>query len=388
MNNKSTHPPPWGIIIASFVNKCGSMGMLAIPMLLIEKNFSSNESTLAMGIIKITAPIATFFSGHILEKIGATAVLQLSFIISSISFALISMSNSVITVGFFGALGSISNSLFNPSSRDLIKNISKEGHLRISNSYLRMSSNLGQFVSSLIGMMIAYSGLWILFIFDSLTSFIAFLIGLKVLPRNLVAEGYDRKQEDAEKENAGGVEPGFLFHTILVTCYLFLYELSFIAFSALSKIHLGERGVQGLATVLLINTLICGVMAVPAAKLVTNPKKSIPLGLFFTILAPIIYLRGPNSFVILSLAAFLLTIGEILIAVFSQTLLLQNSHGKKGRILYGRSLAIQHLGRFIAGITLFPLVVHGTSPTQVFLVAGSFGILAFFSTPKSFFEKN
>ncbi|HAZ12201.1 MAG: hypothetical protein A2X86_03100 [Bdellovibrionales bacterium GWA2_49_15] len=383
MYSKSRDKFPVGLVVSTFVNKCGNMGLQLLPMLLIEKNFSVSTASFIMGATKSVAPLGSFFSGNIIVFLGAKFVLLATFLLSAVTMGFIPFINSPFFLGLFAITANFAATIYNPVARSIIKETFPPLQLKKYLAWLRSASNLGQVVSSAMAIFLGKMGLMILFVFDSFTSLLAFFIG-----RMAIQNPKSVKQPDVSGDAGQSfIAEGYYTYTILMAVYFFVYELGFLSFSALAKINFGDQGISAFGIVMIINTFLCGGLAVPAARYLSSGKIWITVGFILTILGPLVLTFLPKTILVLSLGAFLLTLGEILVAVFSQTLLLQNCGGKLGQIHYGRGLTIQKTGNFLAGVILFPVVVYGQTPWLPFLLA----VIVFFAIlvliPRSFFHK-
>ncbi len=382
MNTASTNKFPIGLVVASFVNKCGNMGLQLLPMLLIEKQFNVATSSFIMGASKSVGPIASFFSGNIIIFLGTKFVLLASFILSAIVMGLLPFINSSFLIGVLAVAANLATNLFNPVARDLVKQASSPQDLKKQLAWLRTASNLGQVVSSAITIFTGKLGLIIFFMFDAITSVFAFIIAKLTIHLPALS----LKNEAEEKSAPSFITRGYYTYTLLLAIYYFVYELGFLSFSAMAKTNFGDRGISAFGVAMIINTFLCGTLAVPAARYLNSAKIWIPVGFILTVLGPLLFTLLPKTILLLAVCAFLITMGEILMAVFSQTLLLQNCGGKMGQIHYGRGLTIIKMGNLLAGIILFPVVVYGHTPWSPFFLSVFIFFAILFFIPRSFFS--
>lgn len=358
------------------------MGLQLLPMLLIEKNFNVSTSSFIMGATKLVGPVGSFFSGNIIVFFGTKFVLLATFLLSALSMGLIPFLNSPFFLGLMAITASFASTIYNPVARNIIKETCPPLQLKKQLAWLRSASNLGQVVSSAMAILSGKMGLIILYIFDSFTSLLAFFLG-----KFYVKTQVKKLENDNQLVDPGEsfIAEGYYTYTLLLAVYFFVYDLGLMSFSALAKINFGDKGVSAFGVAMIINTFLCGTLAIPAAKHLNSAKIWIATGLILTILGPLVLTFLPKTILVLAFAAFLLTLGEILVAVFSQTLLLQNCGGKLGQIHYGRGLTIQKMGNFLAGVILFPVVVYGHSPWIPFLLALLIFFAILFLIPKNFF---
>ncbi|MBI2520746.1 MAG: MFS transporter [Bdellovibrio sp.] len=383
MNSQSQDKFPLGLVVSSFVNKCGNMGLQLLPMLLIEKNFTVSTASFIMGFTKSVAPLGSFFSGNIIVFLGAKFVLLTTFILSAISMGLIPFLHSPFLLGLFAVTANFAATIYNPVARNIIKETCPPLQLKKYLAWLRSASNLGQVVSSAMAIFLGKMGLMILFLFDAVTSLMAFFIGRIYIQNNKS----DKRHDVINDSGQSFIAEGYYTYTLLMAVYFFIYELGFLSFSAMAKLNFGDKGISAFGIAMIINTFLCGTLAVPAARYLSSGKIWITVGFILTVLGPLVLTFLPKTILVLAFGAFLITSGEILVAVFSQTLLLQNCGGKIGQIHYGRGLTIQKTGNFLAGVILFPVVVYGATPWLPFLLAVIIFFVILTLIPKNFFRK-
>lgn len=288
------------------------------------------------------------------------------------------------SVGVAAALANFSATTFNPTARDLLKRMCLPIQLKNHLAWLRAASNLGQVVSSGVAILAGKMGILVLLLFDSITSLIAFFVGWKTLP----PDSKQIESTDSGQIKLQAISHGFYIYTFSMAGYFFIYELGFLSLSALSKIYFPDSGVAIFGMAMFINTLLCGTLSVVAANKLKNPRVWLPIGIIFTAFGPLMLYLFPKSIWVVVISAFFLTTGEILLAGFVQILLMQNSSGKLGVIHYGRSLMIQKMGNLLAGLILFPFIIHGNYPWLPITLALILCFSIYSFIPRTFFEKN
>lgn len=364
---------PWALVISSFINKSGEMAMSLLPMLLIERQLSATESSLILGAAKGARTIGLLAGGLLSDAVGFRVVILASYLTGFLGFTVLPYLASPILIGVFSMIAQFGSSLFPASARALVREM-KEIELKKSMAWLRTASNLGQVVSSLVSIAFGSLGLLIPFLFDGMTSLAAFSIGLFTL-----RDPQSKEQESGEAT----VETGYYLYSLALACFYFVYELGFLSFSGFGKLALGDGGIRAFGVVLLVNTLLCGVLAVPAAHFFHRPSRSLGLGFALVTLGMMMVTVLPKTILCFVICSLIMTIGEIIFSVHAQTLLMTNSRGKTNRH-YGFSLLIQSSGRLAAGVVLFPLVLTAAYPSLPFVVAFGVFFLLMAKLPREF----
>ncbi len=367
---------PWALVVSTFINKSGEMAMNLFPMLLIEHHFTTSGATLTMGLVKTAQVTGLYFGGLLCDYFGYRYLILAAFLSGAIGFTSIPFLKSTLLITCLGVFAQFGAALFNASARSMIRETSGSV-LKQNMAWLRMASNLGQVISALLGIVFGSIGLIFPFLVDGVTSFFAFVVGvfaLKDPPR------------ESESEKKGMVHKGFFIYTFALVFFFFIYDLGTLSFSGFAKMSLGSNSIQAFSIVMLVNTFICGTLAVPAARLFRNPKKAILMGSVTVAVGMILLVSLPKTIPYFALCALIMTCGEVVWGVYAQTLLLANSTGRSSRH-YGLSLMIQTLGRFAAGVCVFPFVLRAEFPVIPFLV-GLIGFMFFYlKVPKEFMDR-
>lgn len=366
---------PWALIISSFINKSGELAISLLPMLLIERQVTTSEASMIMGLTKAAQMGGFYFGGLLSDFFGYKAIILASYFLGFLGFTLLPFLRSNILITFFAICAQFGSSLFNPSSRALVKELSGPS-LKTNMAWLRTASNLGQVVSSIFGIILGPLGLIIPFLVDGITSFLALVIGFFAL---------QNAKTNLPHSNGDSItQKGYYLYSIGLAFFYFIYELGFLSFSGFGKLALGNDGIRAFGVVLLVNTFLCGILAVPAAHLFHKPKKSLVIGFLLISFGMLLLTLLPKTILFFALCSLIMTVGEVVFSVHAQTLLLVNSSGKSNKH-YGISLMIQSMGRFMAGVALFPFVLTSNYPSLPFILA-PFGFLAvMLLLPKDFF---
>ena len=367
---------PWSLVVSSFINKSGEIAISLLPMLLIERNVSTAGASLILGATKAAQMGGFFVGGFLSDIVGFRLIILTSYLFGFIGFTALPFLRSNFLIAIFAVLAQFGSALFSPSARALIREMSGLA-VKKSMDWLRTSSNLGQVISSIMGIVLGHLGLLIPFLVDGLTSLAAFCIGIFTL---------ENPKVEHEKVAKGSVEKGYYLYSVGLAFFYFIYELGFLSFSGFGKLALGNNGIRAFGVVLLVNTFFCGILAVPASSFFHKPQKSIPVGLLLVALGMLLLTVFPKTILFFGICSLIMTLGEIIFSVHAQTLLLVNSSGKSSKH-YGLSLMIQSLGKLMAGLALFPLVLMSDHPSIPFVLGPLFFLIIFFALPKAFLRR-
>jgi MFS family permease len=373
---KRSHEVPWALVVSSFINKSGEMAISLLPMLLIDRNFSATESSVILGSTKAAQMGGLFVGGFLSDVIGFRFIILTSYFLGFVGFTTLPFLRSNLLITVFSVLAQFGSSLFGPSARSLVRETSGVA-VKKSMAWLRTSSNLGQVVSSILGIVLGPFGLLIPFLTDGLTSLAAFFVGIFTLKNPHVGPHPMQK---------GSVEKGYFLFSVGLAFFYFIYELGFLSFSGFGKLALGNGGIRAFGVMLLINTFLCGILAVPSTNIFHKPRKSLAIGFLLVALGMFLITIFPKTAFYFGVCSLIMSAGEVIFNVHAQTLLLVNSNGKSSRH-YGVSLMIQSLGKLAAGVALFPLVLTSNHPSLPFVLAPIGFFIVFIALPKDFIRR-
>src|SRR3990167_6786949 len=198
------------LVITSFVNKCGTIGLNLLPMLLVERQISAGDSSLVMTLVKVAAVGGLFLGGWTSDRLGMKKTILFSFIISGITLALIPFTPDLFTLTLASIVSSGAIAMFPAASRLLLVELVPFHLQQESIAWLRTALNFGQVVCYSIGTIFSRWGILILFLFDSCTSILAAGIGAKILPRLEVTQQKVSSVSSEEKPNSASWNMFFL----------------------------------------------------------------------------------------------------------------------------------------------------------------------------------
>lgn len=358
------------IILPYFINSCGTIGLTLLPMILVAENLSVKNSTIIMSSVKACVFFGAFIGGWVADRLGLRSSLIISFGLSGLGLGFLPWAHGVSLLLVFGCLAQFGTSMYGGQGRLLISDLLPKQDRQEAIGWLRMANNMGQIVSYSIGFFAAGLGFTALFLFDALTSFIAMIISAKKIPRSKevhAARAAQMAQGLAKKKD------WFLFvmTSVVIGGFSFLYELYIASTSARCEILFGSQGLKVFSKIMVINCVICTVMAVGAARRIRNPRWAFPLGIFLVGLGSYLTVISGAHESMLYLGAFVVTAGEIFFTALAAFVMIHvTPHSKNRGSMYGISLLIQNAGRVLGGAAAFPMVVHGAQPT-LFVASGS-----------------
>lgn len=366
------------LVVTSFINKCGTIGLNLLPMILVERQISARDSSLVMTLVKVATVGGIFLGGWASDRLGMKKTILSSFIISAVALALMPFSPTILTLTITSVAASGAIGMFPAAARLLLVELVPFQLQQESMGWLRTALNFGQVVCYSIGTIFSRWGIIILFLFDSFTSLLAAGIGAKILPRQGVTQQQTSSTPSEEKPTAVSWNMFFLC-AVIVAGYSFLYELYFVGAAAKYKLLFGDEALRIFSVIMLINTVLCSIFAVVAARSIKNPHFAFPVGIVLVAVGTVLAVSGTPSFPIICLGALVVTLGEIIFTALGMFMMIRMTPASKSRgSVYSFGMVIQHSGRILGAALAFPVIVHGSHPVP-FIVGSAAVILLLIS---------
>ncbi len=351
-----------------FINKCGTIGLNLIPMLLVEKHLKPSEAGLVMTIIKVTSVGGTFLGSYLCDDLGMKFTLLLSFLLAGIGLGGLPLFESLTALIIFACIAQLGHAMFSGPMRLLISEVVSPHEQQESWGWFRTANNLGQIISYSIGSLFSVYGIAMLMFFDAATSLIATVVGSKIIKNN---PHQDELHATTHPHYLSQNMKTFLAFAFVTGGFSCMYELFIVAVSANSKIYFGEMGVKIFSQTMLINTVICAIVAVPASKTIKNPRLAFPIGVVFMGIGSAIAFTAKSKLWMLFLGMFLVSIGEIFYTALSTYVLIRiTPKVKKKGTIFGIGLIFQPLGRIIGAGLAFPYIVYSPNVVALPLILG------------------
>lgn len=371
------------LMVPVFINKCGAMGLSLIPMLLVRKNLSVMDSSLVMSTIKLTSIGGSFLGGYFCDIFGLKFTLLLSFALSGIGLGLLPLFSGLFFLTLFASISQLGNAMFGGPMRLIFAERMEPRELQESWGWFRLSNNIGQIFSYGLG---SLSGIGIaaLMYFDCFTSLLAVVLGYKVIPR----ENYLQKMKQAHPAEKQTLDYSkiktFMIFAAVTGGFSLMYEMFMVSMAANSEIFFGYEGVKIFSQLFFFNTILCALVAVPAAKYIRNPRIAFPLGIIFMGLGSAIAFHAKYHISYLFLGVFFVSIGEIYFTALATYVLIRIAPNMKMKgSVFGLGLVFQPLGRIVGAGLAFPLIVHGKHHTLIPLLITIFVLgISFYILPE------
>lgn len=356
------------VLITSFVNKVCSLGMSLVPVLIVARHMSAAEGSLTLTCIKVASVVGTLAGGWMADWIGARRATLFSFV--CVTVGLLAMSADTDVVGFIGLIvaGMIAQygeSVSKIAIRLLITSSVDRSNQKQSLGWMRVANNLAQAVSFSIGAVAAGVGVAALLRLDAAMAFAAFVVGWFILPKDASREAIDGKGAEGVGDVARlSTAAPFIACCVFMFGWALLYDmfLSGIA-GRLELFHPGE-GLRWFSISMVINTIICTALAVPATNYMQRPSRVFAFGIAAVIVGLAVAVYGIALPWVVFIGVLVITLAEVALTALTQyTLIRLTPSTRREGTWFGAAMLVAQLGRLSGAALCFPWIITKTIPT-------------------------
>jgi MFS family permease len=360
------------VTLTSFINKSGQIGLSIIPILLVERQISSDQSAWIMGTIKATGLVGILLGGRSCDRFGLKTTLLLSFLISGLGLTALPFSLSALVLAALGCVAQLGTALYYASARLLITQLVPQNERREAIAWQRTANKLAQIISFSLGALFSHLGATILILFDAATSFLAAGVGGKLLPSSPPHQEEAPKSVTETKPSAPAIKRHHFYQcALIIASFSFLYQLYEVGAAAQCKVLFGAEGLAVFSKLMLINTVLCAFFSVVAARHLTRASVVMPIGLILQVIGLTFTFGGTPTPWTFYIGGFILTLGEIVFSTVAGIVLIHiTPPGARQGSTYSYGIFIQFAGRIAGGALAFPLLVGSAQPLLWIAIAG------------------
>lgn len=346
------------LTLTSFINKLGSIGMSYLPMMLIERNYSDTASSFVLGVAKASVIVGTLCGGLVSDRQTPRLAILLALVCSTLGYGLLPLSLSPFAMGFCAFIGGFGTGMFLSPIRMLLLYSVEKGERTRAIAWLRVANNGASIVAFGLGSLTSIFGLGAAFFLDSATSAAGFLLALRTVPRTMLS---GEESHDVAEVAPSSWPLKLILLVALTTLYSLVYELFLIVAAAKLKITFGNQGQAYFSYGMMINTLLCTLLAIYATDFFRHEMRAMRLGMILMLSGFMAFLFFYQNLVALFLIFTLITAGELAFVTHAQVKVMEMiPKGKRQNVFYSVTLVVQNSGRFVAGLLAFPLFVNGS----------------------------
>ena len=376
----------WILFAANLVNRAG---MMVLPMLIIylthELGFTPGRAGFVFAVFGIASIIIGPVAGRLSDRVGAAAVMRLSFILAGVLILFYPMARSYAAVLAVTAFWAAASELFRPASLSAITGLVPPAQRKAAFAVHRLSINLGMSIGPALGGFLAAISFRWMFIVDGLTSIIAGLI-LASAAWSPYSGGEEPGPDDEQRAPVAErlLTPRFLVFLagVFVTGIVFFQHEGPMPLFIVQQMHLTPAFYGFLFTV---NTLMIVVLEVPL-NIATSSWKNRDM----MVIAALLFAVGFGAF------AFVTTPTGVIAAVavwtFGEMFLFPSMSAhmgdiapteRRGTYMGAYSMAINAalaLGPWL-GTAVYSQYGNSTLWIAMFFIGAVGAVLFFFATP-------
>jgi hypothetical protein len=343
------------LLATTFLNKCGAIGLSLLPMLLVERHASTADASLSMAVVKGAGLGGMLLGGVLTDRLGARLVLLGAFALQAVGLGLLPLAPTLALLVACGVAAKVGDSLFVSPSRLLLTELIEPANQAEAIGWLRTANNAGQIVCFGVGALFSAFGVMPLMLFDSATSLVALVLGSRLLPS--LRPPAARTGADRRDPAPAGWGPAVLC-AAANGGFVLLYELFMVGAAGSYRLRYGESGLALFSTAMVIDTVLCALVAVVAARLFRDVRVVLPLGTALLAAGAALALAPGVPLPLLYVGVFVLTLGEIIYMSLASLTLIRLVPGHRARgASYSALLVLQELGRIAGGALAFPLAI-------------------------------
>ncbi|RDY28038.1 MFS transporter [Romboutsia weinsteinii] len=332
------------LFIGKIVNCIGAFVHPLMALILTQRiGMSASEAGQYVTMVAVCQAPCIMFGGKLADTIGRRKVIITFQILGAITLFICGLIEPSILTAKIMILSSCLYSLSTPAYDALNADLTNHSNRKSSYSLLYMGVNIGFAIGPLLGGFLFKNYLSLIFIGDAITTLISlalFIIFVKEKKGNIEEENTIEEKNNLEEKIEGSTLKVLLSRPILILfpIILLLYQFSYSQWGFAVPIQLGDLfGPDGAKTYGILGSMNGLIVIISTPILTTLTKKHNILnvmsvgGLLYGIC---FFLIGAKSIIpIFFLGVFLLTIGEVLIAINSSTFIANNTPAShRGRI--------------------------------------------------------
>ncbi len=349
------------VLLTTFTNKVGSIGLSLIAILLVNRGVSTGEGTFVLSVLKGTMLAGTLAGGALTDRFSSRTLVLSALLLSATGLGFLPFQTSIWLILFCGMLAQFAEALMNVVQRLLLMGQVDRAHQREALGWMRMANNFAQIFSFSVAAIGAHLGLTPLMLFDAATSLSAFFLGRKILPRR----GNESQGGHAlGGSSAAGLTSKWAFFrcALVLMGWSFFYEL-FLEGGAgrLEILHPGE-GLRRFSTMMILNTILCAGFAVQATRLFNKPWITMVGGMLLSVLGILIAGWGMASQLWVFGGMLFLTLGELMVGSVAQYTLMRLTPGDRNAgFYYSLGITLMQTGRILGAAAAFPMLIHASN---------------------------
>lgn len=360
------------VILTQFINKLGNVGMSLLPILLVDRAYSTETSAWVMTWIKGSFPLAFLVAGWLTDRVSLRTVILLAYVLMGAGMGLIPFAPTAAVIVVFGILARFGEVMANQSVRMLLTESVSLRNQKEALGWMRFAVNLAQIFAYGLGAAVAMVGVAPLMVFDGITALLAAVFGYRRLPAVPAARSLPSDGEPERRLRSFDVFFPLASVALIFAGWTFLYDLFITGIAGkLEVLHPGN-GLRLFSAAMVVNTVLCALLAVKASRVLSNPAKVFPSGLLLTAAGLLIAAYGAQREWLVFVGVLFVTLGEVTLGALGQFTLIRLLPGKKNSgSVYSLAMIVMQTGRVLGASLAFPWIVGTQDYTRLTISVGA-----------------
>lgn len=357
------------LMLAMFVYRLCSVGFSLLPALAVLRGLDAATAGTLLGAVRAAGFVGGLLGGVLADRFGLKRPLLFGLGASAVGVALAGAPLPLAVLFVSAPFGALGHGCFQPMVRMALGAVVEPEHQKQAVAWMRSANNLASLCGFALVAVASDVGLPALYLLDAATTTLAFWITWRRVPE--VHQVRRVEVEPGAAAETPDTRRAFFLFSLVMAANMLVYELYMASEAAALARAMPERGVSFFGALMVLNTLVCVVAAVPASRWVRRPARAVPFGLALQGLglAVAAWDFGDVGLGVLSMA--LVTAGEIAVTALSgHVILVLSPQGPHAGKAYGAQAVAMDFGRMVGAAAAFPVMVHGERPVVWAVVIG------------------
>ncbi len=374
-------PAFWTLVAVTFIDRLGGALLFPFFALYITGRFKvgMTEVGVLFALFSVSSFVGSMLGGALSDRFGRKGMLVFSLVSSSLSAVLMGLVDSLQAFYVLALLVGIFTDTGGPAHQAMVADLLPEDKRAQGYGIIRVAFNVSVVIGPAIGGILAGTSYLLLFIADAVISLIAAAIVLTSLPETRPAARPGARAESMAGTFRGYARvlrdtPFMLFIGICILMGLVYMNMNTTLGVYLRDVHQVPEKQYG--WILSLNAVMVVFFQFPITRRIERQSPQVMMALGTALYAIGFALYGfVSTYVLFLLAMVIITIGEMLIAPVSQTLVASFApEDMRGRYMaiFGFSWSIP----FAVGPLLAGVILDNADPHWLWYAAGLVGLLA------------
>ena len=108
------------VIFTTLINKVGAIGLSLVPVLLVERHITTQQSAAVLSAIRLTLIVGVLSSGWVLDRMGGRFTVLVALLMSAVGLGLLPLASTALFIAVFGMLAQYGDGLIRIAFRVIL----------------------------------------------------------------------------------------------------------------------------------------------------------------------------------------------------------------------------------------------------------------------------